>query len=476
MQFNQNRGSAGGRDHQGRAQSGGSGQSGEDPRIKAFWDRYGQVLQNARIHEKRHIWFQRACERFIAWMQPTRLAQTQRQHVLDYLSYLDGTRLERWELEQASQALRYLLDGLIGLPWAKSWVAVTWSEDLPESESVQRGLELYWERIGRSEAFRAARERFRPEVDRVVRAFRVRHYSYRTEQTYLEWAYRFLVFCGQIKAQEISGEHVRGFLDDLAVRGQVSAGTQNQALNALVFFFREGLNRSLQGLGDFQRAKTSRHLPVVLTPQEVQRLFAQLPPPWALPIKLLYGSGLRLMECLRLRIKDLDFERRQITVWLGKGGKDRVTFLPEQLIGDLQRHLAVVRRTFEADCAEGYGEVWINPSLARKYPQAPREWAWQWVFPADRLAVDPRSGHVRRHHIHANSVQKALKTALRLAHITKPASCHSLRHSFATHLLEKGYDIRTVQELLGHSDVSTTMIYTHVLNRPGVSARSPLDL
>jgi integron integrase len=273
----------------------------------------------------------------------------------------------------------------------------------------------------------------------------------------------------------LTGVEVRRFLDHLAVEGQVSASTQNQALNGLVFFFREGLKRSLEGLGAFERAKKPKRLPVVLTVAEVQRVWDQLEAVWALPIKLLYGSGLRLMECVRLRVKDVDFEQRQITVRLGKGGKDRITFLPDRVAGELKNHLQAVRQLFETDYAAGYGEVWLEESLARKYPQAPREWAWQWVFPAERLAVDPRSGKVRRHHVHPNSVQKAFKAALGRAGISKPASCHTLRHSFATHLLERGHDIRTVQELLGHSDVSTTMIYTHVLNRPGLGARSPLD-
>ena len=226
---------------------------------------------------------------------------------------------------------------------------MTRSEDQPDSESIQRGLELYWERRGRSEAFQQVREGFRKELERVVTTLRVRQYAHRTEQTYLEWTYRFLVFCVAASGEGISGTQVREFLNDLALRGQVSAGTQNQALNALVFFFREGLNRSLEGLGDFERAKTSRHLPVVLTPNEMQRLFACLPAGWALPIQLLYGSGLRLIECLRLRVQDVDFEKRTITVRFGKGGKDRVTFLPERLVDDLKAHLEVVRRTFESD-------------------------------------------------------------------------------------------------------------------------------
>ncbi|MBI4664403.1 MAG: integron integrase [Verrucomicrobia bacterium] len=318
-------------------------------------------------------------------------------------------------------------------------------------------------------------QRSRAEIDKVVRALRLKHYSYRTEGTYLDWIYRFLMFANAEGSGAPGGSDVKRFLEHLAVEGKVSASTQNQALNALVFFFREGLGRELEQLGTFERAKRSKRLPVVLTVAEVRQVLNRMSGAYALMTKLLYGSGLRLMECVRLRVKDLDFGAHQIVVRSGKGDKDRVTFLPEGLVAELTDHLRQVRRWFEEDCAKGHGGVWMWESLAKKYPQAAREWGWQWVFPADRLSVDPRTGKVRRHHVHPTGLQREFHFALRAAGIAKPASCHTLRHCFGTHLLENGYDIRTVQELLGHSDVSTTMIYTHVLNRPGIGAKSPLD-
>jgi integron integrase len=269
---------------------------------------------------------------------------------------------------------------------------------------------------------------------------------------------------------------VRTYLDYLAVEREVAASTQNQALNALVFFYGQVLRKPLGEMEEFARAKRPRRLPEVMTRDEVQRLLSKMDGIPGLMAGLMYGSGIRLMECVRLRVKDIDFARHQIMVRDGKGQKDRVTMLPDRFAAALQEHLARVKAIHTQDLAQGNADVYIWPAMARKYPNAGKEWIWQYVFPAKGLSVDPRSGKVRRHHINENLVQNAVKEAAIQATINKRVSCHTLRHSFATHLLEAGYDIRTVQELLGHANVITTMIYTHVLNRPGLSVKSPADI
>lgn len=304
---------------------------------------------------------------------------------------------------------------------------------------------------------------------------RARHYSHRTEDSYRRWIKRFILFSGKRHPLEMGEEEVTIFLSYLATERHVSASTQNQALNAILFLYREVLKRDLNWLDGIVRAKKPRRLPVVLTQDEVQEILNCMHGvPW-LMASLLYGAGLRLLECARLRVKDVDFTRGEITVRNGKGRKDRLTLLPASLQRPLAEHIARVRLQHERDQRKGRGSVALPDALSRKYPKASREWAWQWIFPATRFYRDRETGEYRRHHLHESVLQRAVKEAVRTADIAKPASCHTLRHSFATHLLEKGYDIRTIQELLGHSDVSTTMIYTHVLNRGGRGVRSPLD-
>lgn len=313
--------------------------------------------------------------------------------------------------------------------------------------------------------------------EQVRAVIRFKHYSIRTEQSYLDWIKRFILFHGKRHPKTMGAAEVRAFLTHLAVEGNVAASTQNQALSALLFLYAQVLHLELPYLQDVERARRPKKLLVVLTRAEAKGLLDTLVhhPTFALMGWLLYGSGLRLMECVRLRVKDVDFAYRQLTVRDGKGQKDRVTLLPDRLQEPLRLHLARVRALHEQDRARGFGSVYLPFALERKYPQAPRAWEWQYVFPAAKLSLDPRSGTNRRHHASEKCLQQAVKAAVRQAGITKPASCHSLRHSFATHLLEGGYDIRTIQELLGHKDVETTMIYTHVLNRPGLSVKSPAD-
>ena len=313
-------------------------------------------------------------------------------------------------------------------------------------------------------------------VEAIRTEIRTRHYSYRTETAYLDWARRFIAFNDYADAQGLEPAiAVKNYLEYLAVKREVAASTQNQALNALVFMYDQVLKRPLGEMDQFTRAKRPQRLPEVMTRPEVEALLSKIDGVPGLMAGLLYGSGLRIMECVRLRVKDVDFGKRQIMVRDGKGQKDRVTMLPQRFAVPLQDHLGRVKAIYEADRAKNIAEVYVWPALARKYPNAGKEWIWQYVFPAKSLSVDPRSGAVRRHHLNENLVQKAVKAAALQAGINRKISCHTLRHSFATHLLEASYDIRTVQELLGHADVSTTMVYTHVLNRPGLSVRSPAD-
>ena len=312
-------------------------------------------------------------------------------------------------------------------------------------------------------------------LEQVRARIRFKHYSIRTEHTYVDWIKRFIRHFGKRHPKDMGADEVQSFLTHLAVAGNVAASTQNQAKSALLFLYKEVLALELPWLDKVEAARTPKRLPVVLTRDEVMAVLLRLEGRHGLIARLLYGTGLRIMECLRLRIKDVDFERGEILVRDGKGAKDRVTMLPASVIPALREHVERARELHRQDLAAGHGEVHLPYALDRKYPSAGREWMWQYVFPSASLSIDPRTGVVRRHHVQDQSVQRAIRQAVRDAGINKPATPHTLRHSFATHLLDSGYDIRTVQELLGHSDVSTTMIYTHVLNRGGRGVASPLD-
>jgi integron integrase len=312
-------------------------------------------------------------------------------------------------------------------------------------------------------------------LDRVRITLRARHGSRRTEKAYVAWIRRFILFHGKRHPSEMGGAEVTQFLSALAVQRNVAASTQNQALSALLFLYRDVLGQALPWLDEVVRAKRPERIPVVLSRTEVHAIIGSLDGPVRLLVLLLYGSGLRLLEALRLRVKDVDFARNQITVRGGKGDRDRVTMLPAALALDLTKHLETVRDLHETDLRASAGWVELPWALARKYPNAGREWGWQWVFPATRIYRDAETGQRRRHHLHESVLQRAVKAAVRSNGIAKRATCHTFRHSFATHLLEDGSDIRTVQELLGHRDVTTTMIYTHVLNRGPAGVRSPAD-
>lgn len=315
-----------------------------------------------------------------------------------------------------------------------------------------------------------------PMLLEVVRErIQAKHYSRRTEEAYTNWIKKFVAFHHKQHPRDMGASEVEAFLTDLAVNGKVSASTQTQALSALLFLYRDVLGIDLPWMDGLVRAKPSQRVPMVLSVNEIHRLMANLEGMYSLMARLIYGSGMRLMECVRLRVKDVDFDRLEVTVREGKGRKDRVTMLPQSLVPELQAHLKKVQVLFDMDRKDDIPGVEMPDALAKKYPNAGKEWGWFWVFPASGLSDDPRTGIHRRHHIYEQNIQRAIRVGVKKAGIAKPATTHTLRHSFATHLLENGYDIRTVQELLGHSDVSTTMIYTHVLNKGGRGVISPLD-
>jgi integron integrase len=312
-------------------------------------------------------------------------------------------------------------------------------------------------------------------LEQLRNAIRRLHYSARTEETYVHWVKRFIYFSGKRHPAELGAAEVTAFLNYLARERDVAAATQNQALSALLFLYKEVLRQPLPWLDELERARRPARLPTVLTRDEVRRLLAAMQGTKWLMASLLYGAGLRLRECLKLRVKDIDFGYRQIVVRDGKGAKDRVTMLPAAVVEPLKTHLRAAKELHERDVRDGYGDVELPDGLARKYPRAQYEWGWKFAFPSHKLSTDARTGTIRRHHVYENYVIRGVARAARAADIAKHVSCHTLRHSFATHLLEAGYDIRTVQELLGHADVSTTMIYTHVLNKGGAGVASPLD-
>lgn len=380
------------------------------------------------------------------------LRQVTAEDVDEFIANLSSLpRVAPWQVDQAADSVRILVGTVFGQEWAGRIRAP--APPPPPDVAPPDGD---------------------GPLDRLRYAIRCRNYSARTEQSYAAWVERYVRFCRDHGVDE-GTDSVRAFLERLVVDGDVASATQAQALNALVFHFRHALGNPLGELGEFHRSKRPKKIPVVLSRDEVRRLLAALDPGHRLPAALLYGAGLRLLEAMQLRVKDLDFERRQVVVHDGKGAKDRVTVLPDRWRDPLREHLATVRKGYEDDLALGYAGTTFPPALERKYPSAPREWGWQYVFPSTRLCVDPATGKARRHHLHETVLQRAVRAAAQEAGIAKPVGCHTLRHCFATHLLESGADIRTVQELLGHSDVQTTMIYTHVLNRPGLVVRSPAD-
>ncbi len=390
--------------------------------------------------------------------------------------------LKAWQLTQAEQAITLLCSTLAcGQPSPDQEPRPLAREVAIDTAIGSARVDRHHPTLSREGGLAPSPWRTKPMPPWEVRlrtVIRQMNYSIRTEDTYADWIRRFgrhLEPGADADPQRGTPSHIQSFLEDLAVRGQVAASTQRQAMNALLFFFKHVCDQPLGDIPAFAPAKGARHLPVVLTKDEVRAVLAQVHGTIGVMMYLLYGAGLRVMECVRLRVQDVDFGHGRLIIRFGKGGKDRVVPLPQRIVEPLQAHLQRVHQLHEQDLALGAGVVFMPTALARKAPGMAKDWRWQYVFPAARLSVDPRSGAVRRHHVHEDCLQTAVRDAGRKAHIDKRVHCHALRHSFATHLLEGGQDIRTVQELLGHSDVSTTMIYTHVLNKPGLSVRSPAD-
>ena len=437
--------------------------------VKHFWQEYRAAVLKQGVPIARADWLVRWAQRFARAMPGVPLRARTEAHVRAFLTDLEERdHVEPWQVDQAQQALRVLYQECLPLPWARPWPLEARAE---EATTGWLPPPSFRDEVSSGQVDPEHHEllsRLRTEI-------RARHYSIRTEQAYEHWMRRFVTFHALKSPQALGPEAVKEYLEYLAVERKVSASTQNQALNALVFLYEQVMGEPVGTIGEFTRAKRPQRLPVVLTRAEVNRLLDTLTGTYRLMAGLLYGSGLRLMECVRLRVKDVDFAHNQIMVRDGKGQKDRVTMLPQRFQEALRERLARVKEQHDKDLAQGFGAAYLWPALERKYPKAAREWIWQYVFPSGRLSVDPRSGTVRRHHLHENALQRAVKDAAVKVGLTKQMSCHVLRHSFATHLLEGGYDIRTVQELLGHADVSTTMIYTHVLNTPGLAVKSPAD-
>ena len=441
-------------------------------KVNKFWDSYRDAVVKSGVPDRNAGWYVRWSENFAKSITAKPLKKRTAADVRKFLLELSiKTGIKDWQVRQAEEALIFLYDDFLNLNLDLRALQPLGPETLSSQKRSRNRQRLKDQTPSRE----ALLPRYGKYLDQLKSALRVRHYSIRTERTYGQWLRRFLSFCKGKPVEKIDSEDIQTYLNYLAEKRKVAASTQNQALNAIVFFFSNVLKREPGDFSDFVRAKQPVHIPEVLTRSEIERLLNAISGVNQLMAGLLYGAGLRLMECVRLRVKDIDFEQHRITIRDGKGQKDRVTMLPTTYTDKLREQLEGTKAKFENDMEKGVAGAYIWPGMSRKYPNAAKEWIWQYEFPSDRLSVDPRSETVRRHHVHPSSLQKAVKAAARKAGIHKRVTPHTLRHSFATHLLEAGYDIRTVQELMGHSDVSTTMIYTHVLNRPGITVKSPAD-
>jgi len=453
--------------------------------IARFYDNYLNCLHKASIPEKQRRWYVKRIEAFIKTHSGRKIKSITDKEVSGYLE-MPGrqNRLSGWQFAQCIDAIRILYCEFLSTPacqgvdweyWKDSARQLDDSHPTTARQLSPAELSYIKERKGEG-PLQQVRASHRQLLIRLANEIRVRGYAWRTEQTYEQWICRYILFCKGLSPEQSGATEVKLFLEYLAIRRCVSASTQNQALSALVFLYEKVLDRKLGELETFTRAKRSHNLPVVLSRYEVMSLLEQLQGTHKLIASLLYGTGMRLLEGLRLRVQDIDFAYHRIHVHQAKGKKDRYVPLPGSLVEALREQIEVTRQFHTEDIAAGFGEVILPGALHRKYPNAGHELKWQFLFPSGRLAVDPHGGKIRRHHLHESGLQKAVKRAATACGINKRVGCHTLRHCFATHLLESNYDIRTVQELLGHAHVSTTMIYTHVLGRPGVGVFSPLDL
>ena len=449
-----------------------------DPRIEQFWTRYLEVLRLFRVPKRALPWYRKHVQGFIDDHPGVRLQEQTPEHLVQWFERLARNPLVGdWQFRQKVDALRLLFCHFLKTPWAvdfdwEQWLAgaTPLGRDHP---TVARTYEMIDQAVKNPK--NGLGKRFPELYRKFLAAIRIPEYSVNTEHSYLGWINRFLRFHNDILPHHCAEPQVASFLEYLAVQRKVAGATQAQALNALVFFFTQVLEKPLGDIGPFKRPTRPRRLPTVLSPREIEALLAVLHGMNGLMIRLMYGTGMRVMECARLRILDLDFDYRNIVVRGSKGKKDRTVPMPEILAAELTRQIEKVKRIHDKELQAGLGSVFMPGALARKYPNAEKELRWQYLFPSSRPAQDPRTGVMRRHHIHQTVIQKAVRKAAAEIGILKRITTHTLRHSFATHLLESGADIRTVQELLGHADVSTTMIYTHVAGRGAPGARSPLD-
>ena len=452
--------------------------------VARLFHNYLTCLDKRSVPDRQRRWYVRRVEEFIKAQNGRNIKALTPAEVTAYFETIGRQkRLAGWQFRQCVDAIRILLCDLADTPACREIDWGFWLDSARELDidhpTTARQLtpeELTYLKARKGEGpLNQVRTDHRELLVRCASEIRRRGYAYRTEQSYEQWIGRYILFCQGRSPLECGADEVRSFLEYLAIRRRVSASTQNQALNALVFLYDKVIGRKLGELAVFARARRPKHLPVVLSRDEVMALLSQMQGTHKLIASLLYGTGMRLLEGLRLRVQDVDFAYHRIHVHQSKGHKDRYVPLPATLVGQLRRQISEVEGIHERDLATGHGEVVLPGALDRKYPNAGRELKWQYLFPAGRLAVDPYGGKIRRHHLHESALQKAVKRAANACQINKRVGCHTLRHCFATHLLEANYDIRTVQELLGHANVSTTMIYTHVLNRPGVRVSSPLD-
>ena len=446
-----------------------------------LWRSYSRNLKAKKIYSDAIEWYVIHAKLFLKKARNTPLSELSAERVMLYLQKISKDEtLPTFRLNQSVDAIHFLLRD----SFSKSYTnAIDWASYKRQKSYMPAHNLMQIEELDIPELIEKRVKHFKPSLrenyaellTRLVRVLRVRNYSRRTESSYLAWINRFLLFVNGEKQEAITEVHVRNFLEHLALARQVSPNTQKLALNAIAFLFNFGLEHQLGDIGQFVKAKSQRRLPVVLSRQEVKAVLNELPENYFLMAGLLYGAGLRLMECITLRVQDIDFDYQQIVVRNGKGFKDRIVPLPAKFIPTLHEQITHVKEIHAVDLTKDIDGVYLPFALERKYPNAGKEIGWQYLFPASRITTDQRSGKTRRHHIHQTSLQKQIKKAGMRSGVVKRVHTHVFRHSFATHLLEAGYDIRTVQELLGHSDISTTMIYTHVLNKPGLTVKSPFD-
>lgn len=464
----------------------------EDKTVSRFWDNYITKTKSYRIKPDNARYYVRHVEAYIKAYPNKRLALHTTTDVEHYLKTKGRSiLLEDWQFQQVITSLKILFLDIIRAPWADTfpwdeWIAQaecldndhsTVSRDFQPFDNSYLSTDIEKKLNTRGELFKQVYSLYPQYIEDLIAKIRLKHYSIRTEQTYLHWVLRYIRFHSMTDPATLSELDISRYLEFLVLKRNVAANTQSLVLNAVMFFYKHVLNKEFETKIQFSRSKKNKRLPVVLSKDEIVSLFKLIGNPTQLLMaNILYGCGLRLMECVRLRILDIDFDYHQILIRNTKGKKDRVVPIPHRLEQRFAEQIDYVKTLHDEDLEQGYGGVYIPGALTRKYPNAEFEFKWQYVFPASKLSTDPRSGKTRRHHMHENGLQKYIKKAADQQGLTKKVNCHSLRHSFATHLLENGYDIRTVQELLGHADVSTTMIYTHVLNKPGVTVTSPLDM